>query len=151
MSLCSLLAGLLELGGCENCQATRGQDDPWPIYDPLCTLVHSTEKGDVICYYGNRGEPEPIVLEPGESSLVGGDRVGGGGGGLLLWGPLCTFLRLSLCLISLLRLSVLLGHLCTLRPIAACGEHLVHILGCLKLRSPFPQGRAHDCPERIGN
>lgn len=75
----------------------------------------------------------------------------GAGGGLLLWGHLCTFLRLSLCLISLLRLSVLLGHLCTLRPIAACGEHLVHISGCLKLRSPFPQGRAHDCPERIGN
>ncbi|XP_047553283.1 transport and Golgi organization protein 2 homolog isoform X2 [Lutra lutra] len=25
----------------------------------------STEKGDVICYYGNRGEPEPVVLAPG--------------------------------------------------------------------------------------
>ncbi|XP_075852945.1 transport and Golgi organization protein 2 homolog isoform X3 [Microcebus murinus] len=25
----------------------------------------STARGDVICYYGNRGEPEPIVLTPG--------------------------------------------------------------------------------------
>ncbi|XP_077601948.1 transport and Golgi organization protein 2 homolog isoform X1 [Crocuta crocuta] len=25
----------------------------------------STEKGDVVCYYGNRGEPEPVVLTPG--------------------------------------------------------------------------------------
>ncbi|XP_047297081.1 transport and Golgi organization protein 2 homolog isoform X8 [Homo sapiens] len=25
----------------------------------------STAKGDVICYYGNRGEPDPIVLTPG--------------------------------------------------------------------------------------
>ncbi|EDL77938.1 similar to Ser/Thr-rich protein T10 in DGCR region (predicted), isoform CRA_e [Rattus norvegicus] len=24
----------------------------------------STAKGDVVCYYGNRGEPEPIVLTP---------------------------------------------------------------------------------------
>ncbi|XP_039728788.1 transport and Golgi organization protein 2 homolog isoform X2 [Pteropus medius] len=29
----------------------------------------STEKGDVICYYGNRGEPEPVVLEPGTYGL----------------------------------------------------------------------------------
>ncbi|XP_034498150.1 transport and Golgi organization protein 2 homolog isoform X1 [Ailuropoda melanoleuca] len=29
----------------------------------------STEKGDVICYYGNRGEPEPIVLAPGTYGL----------------------------------------------------------------------------------
>lgn len=64
------------MGGCGNGQATTGQDDPWPMYDPLCTLVHSTEKGDVICYYGNRGESKPIVLEPGESALVGGDKVG---------------------------------------------------------------------------
>nr|XP_060468913.1 transport and Golgi organization protein 2 homolog isoform X5 [Panthera onca] len=27
----------------------------------------STEKGDVVCYYGNRGEPEPVVLAPGGS------------------------------------------------------------------------------------
>lgn len=36
----------------------------------------STSKGDVVCYYGNRGEPEPIVLTPGEPALVsrqGGD------------------------------------------------------------------------------
>lgn len=63
------------------------------MYDPLCTLVHSTEKGDVICYYGNRGEPEPIVLEPGESSLVGGDRVGGGGGGTAPLGTPLYFLE----------------------------------------------------------
>ncbi|XP_037351674.1 transport and Golgi organization protein 2 homolog isoform X2 [Talpa occidentalis] len=25
----------------------------------------STTKGDVVCYYGNRGEPEPVVLAPG--------------------------------------------------------------------------------------
>ncbi|XP_045391019.1 transport and Golgi organization protein 2 homolog isoform X3 [Lemur catta] len=24
----------------------------------------STERGDVVCYYGNRGEPEPVVLTP---------------------------------------------------------------------------------------
>lgn len=30
----------------------------------------STAKGDVICYYGNRGEPEPIVLTPGEPGLA---------------------------------------------------------------------------------
>ncbi|XP_063082196.1 transport and Golgi organization protein 2 homolog isoform X6 [Cavia porcellus] len=29
----------------------------------------STAKGDVICYYGNRGEPEPIVLTPGTYGL----------------------------------------------------------------------------------
>ncbi|KAM5226370.1 transport and Golgi organization protein 2 homolog isoform 5-T6 [Hipposideros larvatus] len=29
----------------------------------------STEKGDVICYYGNRGEPEPVVLAPGTYGL----------------------------------------------------------------------------------
>lgn len=29
----------------------------------------STEKGDVICYYGNRGEPEPVVLAPGSYGL----------------------------------------------------------------------------------
>ncbi|XP_053061813.1 transport and Golgi organization protein 2 homolog isoform X3 [Acinonyx jubatus] len=27
----------------------------------------STEKGDVVCYYGNRGEPEPVVLAPAGS------------------------------------------------------------------------------------
>ncbi|KFO89490.1 Transport and Golgi organization 2, partial [Buceros rhinoceros silvestris] len=25
----------------------------------------NTTEGDVICYYGNRGEPEPIFLNPG--------------------------------------------------------------------------------------
>ncbi|XP_023580818.1 transport and Golgi organization protein 2 homolog isoform X1 [Trichechus manatus latirostris] len=25
----------------------------------------STTKGDVVCYYGNRGQPEPVVLTPG--------------------------------------------------------------------------------------
>ncbi|XP_075825772.1 transport and Golgi organization protein 2 homolog isoform X2 [Microtus pennsylvanicus] len=25
----------------------------------------STTKGDVVCYYGNRGQPEPVVLAPG--------------------------------------------------------------------------------------
>ncbi|XP_034371333.1 transport and Golgi organization protein 2 homolog isoform X3 [Arvicanthis niloticus] len=29
----------------------------------------STAKGDVVCYYGNRGEPEPIVLTPGTYGL----------------------------------------------------------------------------------
>ncbi|XP_055230966.1 transport and Golgi organization protein 2 homolog isoform X7 [Gorilla gorilla gorilla] len=29
----------------------------------------STAKGDVICYYGNRGEPDPIVLTPGTYGL----------------------------------------------------------------------------------
>ncbi|XP_070331892.1 transport and Golgi organization protein 2 homolog isoform X2 [Odocoileus virginianus] len=29
----------------------------------------STEKGDVICYYGNRGEQEPVVLVPGTYGL----------------------------------------------------------------------------------
>ncbi|XP_053520894.1 transport and Golgi organization protein 2 homolog isoform X2 [Artibeus jamaicensis] len=29
----------------------------------------STEKGDVICYYGNQGEPTPIVLAPGTYGL----------------------------------------------------------------------------------
>ncbi|XP_036132783.1 transport and Golgi organization protein 2 homolog isoform X2 [Molossus molossus] len=29
----------------------------------------STEKGDVICYYGNQGEPEPVVLAPGTYGL----------------------------------------------------------------------------------
>ncbi|KAL6046653.1 hypothetical protein STEG23_017559 [Scotinomys teguina] len=29
----------------------------------------STTKGDVICYYGNRGEPEPVVLTPGTYGL----------------------------------------------------------------------------------
>ncbi|XP_053061815.1 transport and Golgi organization protein 2 homolog isoform X5 [Acinonyx jubatus] len=29
----------------------------------------STEKGDVVCYYGNRGEPEPVVLAPGTYGL----------------------------------------------------------------------------------
>ncbi|KAB0406845.1 hypothetical protein E2I00_006168, partial [Balaenoptera physalus] len=29
----------------------------------------STEKGDVICYYGNRGEREPVVLAPGTYGL----------------------------------------------------------------------------------
>lgn len=29
----------------------------------------STAKGDMICYYGNRGQPEPIVLSPGSYGL----------------------------------------------------------------------------------
>ncbi|XP_058388177.1 transport and Golgi organization protein 2 homolog isoform X4 [Diceros bicornis minor] len=29
----------------------------------------STEKGDVVCYYGNRGDPEPVVLAPGSYGL----------------------------------------------------------------------------------
>ncbi|XP_072863103.1 transport and Golgi organization protein 2 homolog isoform X4 [Chlorocebus sabaeus] len=29
----------------------------------------STAKGDVICYYGNRGEPDPIVLMPGKRKI----------------------------------------------------------------------------------
>ncbi|XP_012887039.1 PREDICTED: transport and Golgi organization protein 2 homolog isoform X2 [Dipodomys ordii] len=29
----------------------------------------STTKGDVVCYYGNRGDPEPIVLTPGTYGL----------------------------------------------------------------------------------
>ncbi|OBS63558.1 hypothetical protein A6R68_07966 [Neotoma lepida] len=29
----------------------------------------STTKGDVVCYYGNRGEPEPVVLSPGTYGL----------------------------------------------------------------------------------
>ncbi|XP_035870640.1 transport and Golgi organization protein 2 homolog isoform X2 [Phyllostomus discolor] len=29
----------------------------------------SPEKGDVVCYYGNQGEPEPIVLAPGTYGL----------------------------------------------------------------------------------
>ncbi|XP_045441446.1 transport and Golgi organization protein 2 homolog isoform X1 [Pipistrellus kuhlii] len=29
----------------------------------------STEKGDVFCYYGNQGDPEPIVLAPGTYGL----------------------------------------------------------------------------------
>ncbi|XP_046496229.1 transport and Golgi organization protein 2 homolog isoform X1 [Equus quagga] len=29
----------------------------------------STEKGDVVCYYGNRGDPEPVVLAPGTYGL----------------------------------------------------------------------------------
>ncbi|XP_029424124.1 transport and Golgi organization protein 2 homolog isoform X3 [Nannospalax galili] len=29
----------------------------------------STAKGDIVCYYGNRGEPEPIVLTPGTYGL----------------------------------------------------------------------------------
>ncbi|XP_048199472.1 transport and Golgi organization protein 2 homolog isoform X2 [Perognathus longimembris pacificus] len=29
----------------------------------------STAKGDVVCYYGNRGDPEPIVLTPGTYGL----------------------------------------------------------------------------------
>ncbi|XP_075390043.1 transport and Golgi organization protein 2 homolog isoform X2 [Tenrec ecaudatus] len=31
----------------------------------LITADLSTTKGDVVCYYGNRGQPEPIVLTPG--------------------------------------------------------------------------------------
>ncbi|XP_036050398.1 transport and Golgi organization protein 2 homolog isoform X4 [Onychomys torridus] len=30
----------------------------------------STTKGDVVCYYGNRGEPEPVVLAPGSPSAL---------------------------------------------------------------------------------
>ncbi|XP_026944289.1 transport and Golgi organization protein 2 homolog isoform X3 [Sagmatias obliquidens] len=40
----------------------------------------STEKGDVICYYGNRGEREPVALAPGLASSwthVEKGRVGG--------------------------------------------------------------------------
>lgn len=37
----------------------------------LIALVRSTEKGDIICYYGNRGNDKPVVLEPGEPPLVG--------------------------------------------------------------------------------
>ncbi|XP_032327960.1 transport and Golgi organization protein 2 homolog isoform X3 [Camelus ferus] len=29
----------------------------------------STEKGDVVCYYGNRGDPKPVVLAPGTYGL----------------------------------------------------------------------------------
>ncbi|XP_032755802.1 transport and Golgi organization protein 2 homolog isoform X2 [Rattus rattus] len=29
----------------------------------------STAKGDVVCYYGNRGQPEPVVLTPGTYGL----------------------------------------------------------------------------------
>ncbi|KAG8521981.1 Transport and Golgi organization protein 2 [Galemys pyrenaicus] len=29
----------------------------------------STAKGDVVCYYGNRGDPEPVVLAPGTYGL----------------------------------------------------------------------------------
>ncbi|XP_013373229.1 PREDICTED: transport and Golgi organization protein 2 homolog isoform X4 [Chinchilla lanigera] len=39
--------------------ATAGPRYPW----------QSTAKGDVVCYYGNRGEPEPIVLMPGTYGL----------------------------------------------------------------------------------
>lgn len=28
-------------------------------------VFFSTTKGDVICYYGNKGEPEPVFLNPG--------------------------------------------------------------------------------------
>ncbi|XP_023415078.1 transport and Golgi organization protein 2 homolog isoform X3 [Loxodonta africana] len=35
--------------------ATAGQGRPG----------QSTAKGDVVCYYGNRGQPEPVVLTPG--------------------------------------------------------------------------------------
>ncbi|XP_073917377.1 transport and Golgi organization protein 2 homolog isoform X2 [Castor canadensis] len=38
---------------------TAGPGGPW----------QSTEKGDVVCYYGNRGEPEPIILTPGTYGL----------------------------------------------------------------------------------
>ncbi|XP_041534347.1 transport and Golgi organization protein 2 homolog isoform X4 [Microtus oregoni] len=31
----------------------------------LLTADLSTTKGDVVCYYGNRGQPEPVVLAPG--------------------------------------------------------------------------------------
>ncbi|XP_032125677.1 transport and Golgi organization protein 2 homolog isoform X4 [Sapajus apella] len=37
--------------------------------ETLFTLQKSTAKGDVICYYGNRGEPDPIVLTPGTYGL----------------------------------------------------------------------------------
>ncbi|XP_063082198.1 transport and Golgi organization protein 2 homolog isoform X8 [Cavia porcellus] len=36
---------------------------------PASKNAYSTAKGDVICYYGNRGEPEPIVLTPGTYGL----------------------------------------------------------------------------------
>ena len=58
---------------------------PWLPSDPLSPPVHSTEKGDVICYYGNRGEPEPVVLAPGKPTLVGGDKVGAASVGTLLF------------------------------------------------------------------
>nr|XP_025122909.1 transport and Golgi organization protein 2 homolog isoform X2 [Bubalus bubalis] len=44
----------------------------------------SAEKGDVICYYGNRGEREPVVLAPGEAAPRAVQ------GGLLPWGPLAA-------------------------------------------------------------
>ncbi|KFP34554.1 Transport and Golgi organization 2, partial [Colius striatus] len=31
----------------------------------LIAADFNTTKGDVICYYGNRGEPEPVFLNPG--------------------------------------------------------------------------------------
>jgi len=31
-------------------------------------VFFSTTKGDVICYYGNKGEPEPVFLNPGRFS-----------------------------------------------------------------------------------
>lgn len=48
----------------------------WLLSDPFSPPVRSMEKGDVVCYYGNRGEPEPVVLAPGEPAL--GAAPGGG-------------------------------------------------------------------------
>nr|XP_025122912.1 transport and Golgi organization protein 2 homolog isoform X6 [Bubalus bubalis] len=56
---------------------------PWPRLT-LSALGCSAEKGDVICYYGNRGEREPVVLAPGEAAPRAVQ------GGLLPWGPLAA-------------------------------------------------------------
>ena len=58
--------------GCGACQVARVGDALWLPSDPVSPPVRSTEKGDVICYYGNRGEREPVVLAPGEAALAGG-------------------------------------------------------------------------------
>lgn len=65
----------------------------WPQWPQLTlsALGCSTEKGDVVCYYGNRGEREPVILVPGEAAP------GGGAGWAASLGAPCRFPGLGLC------------------------------------------------------
>lgn len=58
--------------------------------DPPLPSIHSTTKGDVVCYYGNRGEPEPIVLAPGEPGWDGGCSCAGGILSIACWALLAA-------------------------------------------------------------
>ncbi|XP_064434104.1 transport and Golgi organization protein 2 homolog isoform X2 [Mirounga angustirostris] len=60
-------AGLSAQQPCQSGWVTRAPFSEWT--HAWAGGFCSTEKGDVICYYGNRGEPEPVVLAPGTYGL----------------------------------------------------------------------------------